>query len=262
MINQDILRQMRLADTILERTSFIDPSSIIAGGAPRNWFIDNKAAKDIDVYVRMPSGIYENTNVWVDKFFRLLFSDMVLERNRIGSPYIIKDDKHPTIEQMDHGLGYIIQVHECKIEDIVVQFIFIHNTVDDILSKFDNSLCKIYYKDSRIIIPDIGHTWDIVNPSLSRVKGAVRYNPFTLSLYLNKMFYCKRDYLASNHCKKLAEYYPNYSYMDYTQVTTYIRQLSDLVGDMFANEYYDFSSQLYDKITTHNIKYKLALIDS
>jgi tRNA nucleotidyltransferase/poly(A) polymerase len=45
--------QQSVADALLARLEAIDPHCIIAGGAPRDWYL-GRQAKDLDVYLYIP----------------------------------------------------------------------------------------------------------------------------------------------------------------------------------------------------------------
>jgi tRNA nucleotidyltransferase/poly(A) polymerase len=48
-----IVWQQSVADSLLARLEAIDPHCIIAGGAPRDWYL-GRLANDLDVYLYIP----------------------------------------------------------------------------------------------------------------------------------------------------------------------------------------------------------------
>ena len=49
-MNKTIEKQMSVAQNVLNKLEFFDPSCILAGGAPRDWYFGN-LANDLDFYV-------------------------------------------------------------------------------------------------------------------------------------------------------------------------------------------------------------------
>ncbi len=116
------------ADKALQMMKTIDTSAIVAGGAPRDWYL-GKPASDIDLY-------------FVSKETRFDFLRLQLEQ--VG--FDIEEVNRP----VEHYLSNpdLIYIFESKINQIPLQIMLVRGAALRLIEKFPLSICLIWYKDN------------------------------------------------------------------------------------------------------------------
>lgn len=129
-----IEQQKQVADKVLDMLRFTDPTAIVAGGAPRDWYM-GRAAKDIDVFMHTPPR-------WGHTGTKELLSDlfcvnvMPMERSEHTENY----SQNPLIER----------VFDSKIDGEQVQFVCLNKPSFGIVDTFGFNVCKVWYKNSKL----------------------------------------------------------------------------------------------------------------
>lgn len=123
--------QKSVANIVLSKLELLDRNCIIAGGAPRDWYLGNLAT-DIDVYLHYP--------IWttVKQRVELL--------NELG---LIVQSKHeawkiPEIYETNH---HITQLYNCELLGEKIQIMFVDEpTFTSVVDTFPISISKVWYK--------------------------------------------------------------------------------------------------------------------
>lgn len=241
-----ISSQIIITKDILHRCEVVDSRCILAGGAPRSWILDNKPARDLDIYIRTK---YCNES-WVKRFMEVILHDYNLVKcEQLGVGYRITEE-YRTTKNQDH----LLSVYDCVCkpfdpQDCIeynIQFMFILDNTKDILETFTNSMCKIYGKDIDLAkLPQ--------NQIDIRVNGYHHtLNDFVLSDFMKTMFV---DDVTSKHTEKMKQYYPNHKVMQYTDIERHINTIVGMCGDEFFTEYYEHEKMLKQRILDFNKLY-------
>lgn len=167
--------QKAIADILLRKLQAIDPNCIVAGGAPRDWYL-GREAKDIDIFVYLPQ-IENNTQI------RRRFRGLDLHPEKMAR---LIDEDDP---QYDNPA--IQSVWEGKLAGIIYQVILMNApTFDSVIPMFDANIVKAWYKDGQIrATPDfvLGH----------RNKQIILADPIQAN---------------SRHVRRLRELFPDYEF--------------------------------------------------
>ena len=125
--------QKKIADKVLSMIETIDPTAIIAGGAPRDWTLGFPAT-DLDVYYHFRDDIQE----WMH----------IEALDNVGFP------PRKTVGGDNHGLYEynpdIRHVDECIIDGMTVQLIRMAKPTFGIVETFPFSICQFFYKRGKI----------------------------------------------------------------------------------------------------------------
>ena len=121
----NIAEQMKIAANILLRLRCISSTSLLAGGAPRDWFLGN-TARDLDFYIHsiMPAeGVIQG------------LMDVGLNVRTVGPPEQLYAGNHSSIR-------YVLEGEYCG---MIFQIIVMDNAVSSkrIFDTFDMSICEI-----------------------------------------------------------------------------------------------------------------------
>ena len=153
-VEEEIEHQKYIADKILNTFPEKYYNVLIAGGAPRDWYL-NKPAKDLDVYIQTV----------MDENYREKEESLDIVLDSLGGVYIRSEyrkfndeeaEEHGEIcceeeEANPYAEGEITTFLEYNIEGMKVEFMFIEKHPKDyILENFDISLCNIHYNKEGI----------------------------------------------------------------------------------------------------------------
>ncbi len=124
--------QKQLADEILLKISMYDPYVIVAGGAPRDWWMGRQAA-DIDVFIN------------VNRTHSMHVVESVFEK--MG--FELENAKHGEIAE-DYKLNpYIKWVYNVKGLSHPVQLVFLNCSTFRVLQEFPLNISRIWYRYDR-----------------------------------------------------------------------------------------------------------------
>lgn len=172
----NIEQQKNIAKEVLGKLEILDPNCILAGGAPRDWFL-GKTAKDLDFYIHLPKNN-------LTKYQRQLegIGITATPLNRDGDCDIYR------------SMGDLFRVFEYKYKGMDVQIMVMRkSTHESVIPHMGTSVCKVWWKGGD------------VNPTLD----------FLLSIHL-KMIFKKDDYNAKEkHVAKMQKYFPDFTLVDY-----------------------------------------------
>ena len=128
-----ILQQKETADKVLKALEILDPTCILAGGAPRDWYMA-KPAKDLDFFVNLRNDFsLEQTKVSLESVLGTVVT-------RVGNSETFHYKLNPNI----------LQVFECRIEGCPVQIVICSKPTWNLLDSFAFNVCKVWYKYGRI----------------------------------------------------------------------------------------------------------------
>lgn len=131
-----IEEQKDVADEVLKRLAVFDPYAIVAGGAPRDWYLGMEA-NDIDVFINFKD-IYTQTTL-KGVLQKLGFDATPLEFNPHAESYKL----NPNLKWVFNVKGF----------EYPVQFIFVNDNTFNIIDTFPLDICKIWYKTETGIVP-------------------------------------------------------------------------------------------------------------
>ena len=176
-LQEVIAHQRSVADFVLEKLFTIDPFSIVAGGAPRDWYFYKEAA-DIDVFFY----VSRNTQLYVIQ--------AMLE----AAGFIIKERKDghslPEIYKMNPKLRSVFNL---EIEGVPVQLMLMTEPTHSVIDTFPLSICKAWYK-----------------------RGAIRTERDFVRTLKHKVIFKTNDLYANGHVylKKILDKFPEYKYCE------------------------------------------------
>jgi hypothetical protein len=170
----DIDYQKSVADSVLKKLRQYDSMAILAGGAPRDWYLGN-LARDLDFYFTMSSK-------W--------FGDVQSSMDALGLP----SDGNEGDSQLYDKNPDILGVFSGDFMDMPIQLICIKNTPTDAVRKFALDICQAWYFD--------GHIFTTYNFKVATEKKIIR---ITNNLYADQDAYIQRiinkfpDFLFVGH---------------------------------------------------------------
>ncbi len=134
-----IAEQKLVADKALDMLFPVSPYAIVAGGAPVDWYLGNKA-RDIDIFINLDN--------------RLSNRDVVMILKRIGF-----DNVNTIGNEEAENINYtmnpdIDHVYDCKLDDMNIQIIRLKCNTHDIVNKFVFNVNKAWYKNLCMHIED------------------------------------------------------------------------------------------------------------
>lgn len=172
----NITRQKEITLEVLHKLEAIDPFCILAGGAPRNWFL-GKEANDLDFYVHLDETLYAT---------ELRFKRIGLEAKLVD----FKSDAWKQYGIMEH----LFRIFEVNYKGVDVQIMCMkENTFQSVIPCFGVSICMFWWKGGKVIPTDQA-----------------------LISLLNKTLYIKDNYSAKElHVEKMIKYFPDFKIKDY-----------------------------------------------
>lgn len=196
----NIKEQKEISKEVLHKLEIIDPYCILAGGAPRNWFL-GKEANDLDFYIYLPN--YPT------------MSSTELRFKRAGLELMHIDYKSEAWK--DYGImEHLFRIYEgeykgCKIQVMVMT----ENTFTSVVNDFGVSMCKFWWKG-----------------------GEVKLTKDSFVSMYNKTLYIKDDYSAKElHVAKMVEYFPDYKVKPYSDFVEDLGKTEIELG-VRVNEFY------------------------
>lgn len=191
-MNNIVAHQQQAANRLLDRLEIIDPTCIIAGGAPRNWF-DGVPANDLDVYIH-------------DPYPRSLVQDSGRYSNLLDTEVTsyLDDFDISKYEEFKKENPEIRSVLKTSWEGINVDLILCSVVTFNITSTFDCTMSRHWYKKGIIQMDDCAH----------------------FSRAIKTIFYTN---VASKQYAKMREYYPDYTHIVMGDATMAFVQMDEMV---------------------------------
>lgn len=130
-----IEKQKKVADNVLDKLKHFDPTAIVAGGAPRDWYF-GKEASDIDVFFYVRGDLPTS---WISD----ILEEMGFVTHRVntgeGLPDIYKKNPH------------LRAVFDCTVDGVDVQLLLMHKpTFVSVIPEFPLNICGAWYKYGEI----------------------------------------------------------------------------------------------------------------
>ena len=181
-----IKMQQALADTVLQRLLTLDPFAIVAGGAPRDWYLGREAT-DLDVY------FHPNPN-W----------DVMTVRNQLIARGFEFTDAVDSLQQFNENEEerrsqylanqYLKAVYNPINTAMKVQLMWMSEpTFESVLPQFTLNLSRAYYKNDKI-------STDTIFDLGIKEKAIIRTN----SVYINN----------DRYIDKIKAKFPDYTYYE------------------------------------------------
>lgn len=168
--------QKQIADDILDKLYLIDPHSILAGGAVRDWYFD-KGASDLDIFFYAPQA--KITNIMDELLKKAGFN---IEGYRQGGSIPEWYKKNP----------HLRAIYELTVNGLKVQLIRMSKpTFSCVVPNFPLSLCDAWYKN-----------------------GQYHYGRHFMRSVKHKCIYKTSEIYANEHqyIKKIRDKFPEYKY--------------------------------------------------
>ncbi len=131
----DICKQKDTADKALDLLYSVCPSAIVAGGAPRDWYL-GIPAKDIDIFITAD-------NRWTTSEIVEVLSKLGFEK---VTPITPKEDGLQNYTMNPH----IRFVYNGKLDDELIQVVVLNDSTYKIVDTFAFNVCKVWYKNSKV----------------------------------------------------------------------------------------------------------------
>lgn len=170
--------QKAVADEVLQIIENVDPTAIVAGGAPRDWYFGN-AATDIDVFFHFRNDLSATR---IQEILKGLGLDVCRKNEGDSLPEIYK--KNPMLRcvyDLEYG-GEQVQL-----------LLMLEPTFNSVIKHFPLNICKVWYKHSTIEV-----TQDLLRAM--KHKAIVKVNP----LYAN----------GDKYVEKIKAKFPDFNYYD------------------------------------------------
>lgn len=185
----DIIEQQEIAREVLHKLEIIDPNCILAGGAPRNWYLEKKA-NDLDFYIHTILETEAQTQL---RFRRL----------GIGAKLMSFDESR--------AKGYkkmqqLFRVYEFTYKEVAIQVMLMKTpTFNSVVDNFGVSVFRFWWKGDDI---KIDHS--------------------ALISLASKTLYIKEGYSEEDrYITKMKSYFPNFKVMAERDKLTDSLQTSD-----------------------------------
>jgi len=132
---EQIEHQQWVADTVIDMLYPIDPYTIVAGGAPRDWYL-GKPATDVDVFFHSA----------VDSITQI---EEMLKRVGLTLLHCSRGDCIPAWYKLNPNL---IAVYDTEIEGVKVQIMQMRkSTFSSVVPEFPLSISKVWYRYGKIV---------------------------------------------------------------------------------------------------------------
>jgi hypothetical protein len=129
-VHSEIAAQRAVADKILGQLHLLDPNALVAGGAPRDWYL-RRIATDIDVFIHFPRQM-QGQGAFGKTLGRLTGTQWVsLSRHDDSSEY----EMNPGVED----------VYESYVEGFKIQVIRLNHHAQLASAQFPLSLSQVTY---------------------------------------------------------------------------------------------------------------------
>lgn len=172
-------KQMRVADNIYEKLRVVDPYCVLAGGAPRDWYLGYEA-KDLDFYF---VSVARTINA-VRKQLQAAFGREVS---------LLMDREGHAPGEMYKCMPNLVRIWEMEVDEQPVQLIQLCGPGDQwrVVDNMDVSICKAWYLPER---------------------GVQLHEDFKLTM-ASKVMFLKEGYTWSDkHGQKMISYFNDQYY--------------------------------------------------
>ena len=127
-----IEKQKQIADYLLSMLDIIDPSCILAGGAPRDWFF-NQEATDLDIYLCLG-------DISLQDMHKQLYNIGLIDSSQSCNADFLDNDDYIKSDRFKWILTFYYEGQKVQI------MVMYKPVVESVLSHFSLSICKIWYK--------------------------------------------------------------------------------------------------------------------
>lgn len=134
--------QIKATDEILSKLENLDPTCIVAGGAPHSWR-NKSAAKDVDIFMYFRPDLQSG--------YRLQLLEKILGTELEKSVYDTVRDEHAGHLYVTNP--DIINVHNFKYKNVDFQVILMSKPTFGVVEKFPFNMNQIWYKTKHGIVP-------------------------------------------------------------------------------------------------------------
>ena len=167
--------QKNIANAVMYKLEAIDPYCILAGGAPRDWYLGREAS-DLDFYLCVPDR--ETQSAFESRLRRVGLSfDIAFKDSGLANMEVYKN--MPGIKGIYNLTGFGMPIQVMRMRD---------PTFKSVVHEFGTSVCMAWYKDGKVKTTKV-FEWS----------------------HENKIIIKKSDYNAKvKHVAKMREKFPDY----------------------------------------------------
>lgn len=139
----NIEKQKAIADEVLGCLETLCPHTILAGGAPRDWYLGNPA-NDLDIYIHLPPVNRSDINRMLLNVLPKGFE--ILKINSVEKEFNSDIDEHSKAYSRMKYLKFILN---CSYKGQDIQLMVLKNYQDlfKVVDDMSCSICKIWYKN-------------------------------------------------------------------------------------------------------------------
>lgn len=182
----NVEKQMEIAEEVLEKLEVFDPTCILAGGAPRDWYFGN-IATDLDFFVYFRPDLQ---SFYAEDVLRKVSLDMNIKG---GDDFPAHYKRNPHLKSVYQGFY--------KGETVQVMFMD-QPTLNCVVDLFPFGICQAWWKGKKHT-----YTWNNEEIHVSRdFKASVKNKTLIL---LNELY---ND--ADGYVQKIKDKFPQYSFYD------------------------------------------------
>lgn len=134
-----IIEQQIIANELLDCLEIIAPHSILAGGAPRDWYL-GKECNDLDFYISLPEGLQSDR-------YQSMIDKVLLEGCKK-----VKENFETHSDPMYKHMEALRNIYYYEYKGIEFQLIRLESVKDvyKAVSNMSCSICKAWYKGGKI----------------------------------------------------------------------------------------------------------------
>ena len=215
MMQDRINLQKTVADSVLSKLELLDRYCIVAGGAPRDWYLGN-VATDIDVYLYYPTSNSAKQRVQ-------LLNELGFKINNSHENW-----QKSELYETNHNILYL---YNCEYLNEKIQIIFVNKpTFTSVVDTFPISISKVWYKNGNIRTTE----------------------DFEYSVYYKIIWKTVDSYPETNkYIQKIKNKFSDYKYIDKVQLIIY-QKLQDIKKQFI--KVYRSSSEEEKQILKYNLQ--------
>lgn len=179
-------KQKRVAEKVLAKLETFDPTCILAGGAPRDWFFGN-VASDLDFYVHFRPD-FQNQKWRYSVLLETLGLKMVA---KTGDELPVNYKRNP----------HLITVYQGKVDGEVVQVMFMDKpTFHCVVDLFPFGICQAWWKGKK-------HTYSWNNEEIHTTADFNAAVKNKVLILLNELYNDSDGYV-----QKIKDKFPEYTF--------------------------------------------------
>lgn len=234
ILQDKIDKQKSIADKILKSLSKINPTVIVAGGAPRDWYL-GKEADDIDVYIHYD--IAPPVHI-----ARHLKEDIGFEVEVLGE---LDEAKQTEYEK----LPSLLRVFQGYVDEQRVQVMVLSEPTYNIVQQFPVSSSKVWYCTERGVVPEREFQKEFIEERIQLVKEEY-WEEYRGNVPKHQL---GNKGNKGNYIRKIMAKFPDCFYVNEKDYIKYRDVKMKLEAKRKNNELQRFNRPVFDQPVLHDI---------